>query len=95
MHKLLFQKTQLLSDDCSDSANKDWMGLGLHYEFRQAEFCQSSGSGFLTRVYKNLFGQTYTFTLDDVKLYGKGKIQLDFNTAMDNPSAVEYVHLTF
>ena len=74
IHKLLFQKTQLLSDDCSDSTNKDLMGLGIHYGFRQAEFCQSAGSGILTRVYKNPFGQPYAFTLDDVKLYGKGKI---------------------
>ena len=85
----------MLSDNCSDSANKDWICQGIHFGLRQVEFCQSAGSGILTRVYNNPFGQPYAFTLDDVKLYGKGKIQLDFNTAMDNPSAVEYVHLTF
>ena len=95
MHKLLFQKTQLLSDDCSDSANRDWMGLGLNHGFRQVEFCQSSGSGILTRVYFNPLGECYAFTLDDVKPYGKGKVQLDLIAAMNNPLSVEYYHVTF
>ena len=95
MHRLLHQQTQLQAKHCKESACCDWFLLALLFGWRQIEFCQSAGSGILTRVCINLFNELYAFTLNDIKLYGTGKIELNFETAIEIPTLMQYIKVPF
>ena len=95
MHKTLHQQTQLRAKHSKESACCDWFLLALVFGWRQIEFCQSAGSGILTRVCQNLFNDAYAFTLNDIKLYGTGKIKLNFETAMKILTLMQYIKVHF
>ena len=95
IHRTLHQQTQLQAKHSKESACCDWFLLALLFGWRQIEFCQSAGSGILTRVHLNSFGDAYAFTLNDIRLYGSGKIELDFKTAMKIPTLMKYIKVQF
>ena len=69
MHKALHKRTQLQYKHSKESACCDWFLLALIFGFRQIEWCQSAGSGLLTRIWLNDFNDVYAFTMNDIKLY--------------------------
>ena len=95
MHRRLHERTQLQYKHGKESACCDWFLLALIFGWRQIEWAQSAGSGLLTRVHLNDFGDVYAFTMNDIRLYGAGKIELNFAFALKNPSLIMYVKVTF
>ena len=95
MHRKLHQQTQLQAKHSKESACCDWFLLALVFGWRQIEWSQSAGSGILTRVYLNLFNDVYAFIFNDIKLYGTGKVELNFKTAMKLPVLTKYIKVHF
>ena len=43
-------------------------------------------------MFDNPLGNDYAFTLYDIKLYGSGKVKLDYDVAINNSSVIQYIH---
>ena len=95
MHKTLHKRTQFQHKHSQESVCCDWFLIALIFGFRQVEWCQSAGSGILTRVWLNDFNDVYAFTMNDIKLYGIGKVELSLTIALENPTLIMFVKVLF
>ena len=95
MHKALHERSQLQHKHSKEPVCCDWFLLALIFGFRQIEWCQAKGSGLLTRIWLNDFNDVYAFTMNDIKLYGVGKVELNFDIALKNPHLIFYVKVLF
>lgn len=95
MHFHLFNLQKCQPRDCLRTALFDWFAIGINMGCRRSEWAQIKGSGVLCDYQSSPFNRAMAFVLDDLSCFTSKKIELKFQTFLDNPDAIACIRVRF